>query len=271
MPYPQTEMFVTVSGVPVRTRIMIATTDERFHGSTDIPPTGEFMFFIHGHMSKIEEAADFAPQLIFQARAAGRPLTLVMFDQPSCGYSAMIDHSTLDPTLITFPDGDNPGDPSSTFGAALLKAVRRLSATSFVKAHIVALVNALDLNTDREPFSTFVGGSLGGHMGVRFACDGGTWPERVVAWSPASMWNDNSFGPVTMKTVILDGSLKRLVTETNAFNDPVRASYFATVFDNSTNPFPKVPAQPLMWYRRRIRMSRTPCRRSRTTGPARRA
>ncbi len=250
MPYPQTDMYVTVNRIPVRTRIMVATTDDRFHGSTDIPPTGEVMFFIHGHMSKIEEAADFAPQLIFQARAAGRPLTLVMFDQPSSGYSAMIDHSTLDPTLITFPDGDKPGDPNSPFGAALLKAVRRLSATSFVKAHIVALVNALDqkyLIANR--LSTFVGGSLGGHMGVRFACDGGAWPQRVVAWSPASMWSDNSVGPVTIKTLILDGALKRLVPETNASGDPVRADYFATVFDNATNAVPHVPAQPLMWYR----------------------
>jgi len=269
MPYPQADLTITVNNIQVRTRYMVASTlpIETAH----IPSTGEVMVFIHGHMSKIEEASDFAPQLLAAANAVNRPLTLVMFDQPSCGYSSMVDHSLLDPGVLGSPDGQAPGQPGSLFNVAVTKAVHSLSAVKFIEAHITAFVNALDNKYSiANRMTAFVGGSLGGHMGVRFACAGGAWPLSVVAWSPASMWSRDSLGPITITQAILDGSLSNLVTETTSFTDPVRANYFSTVFDqptfaaNSSLVFGlavltggfsllagtgNVPPQPLMWYR----------------------
>jgi pimeloyl-ACP methyl ester carboxylesterase len=269
MPYPQSSLNLIVNGIPVRTRYMVASTLPVT--TADIPSTGEVIVFIHGHMSKIEEASDFAPQLLAQAQAANRPLTLVMFDQPSCGYSSMVDHSLLDPGVLNAPDGQSPGTSGSAYNAAVLKAVHNLSAIKFIQAHITALIDALDQRYQiATRISAFVGGSLGGHMGVRFACEAGTWPTSVVAWSPASMWSKDSIGPITIAGAILDGALANLVTETTSPTDPVRANYFSNVFDQPTHPanstavfwgavltfgvsltqnLGEIPAQPLMWYR----------------------
>src|SRR6266481_9059413 len=60
-----------------------------------ISPNDEIILFIHGHMSKAEEALGITELLKGIGVGYGKRYTIIAFDLPSSGYSSMVDHTTV--------------------------------------------------------------------------------------------------------------------------------------------------------------------------------
>lgn len=153
-------------------------------GTPTIPPDHEVLLYIHGEGSKAEEADDFIPRLFELAASAGRSFTVVAFDQPSCGYSTMVSHLDVAPMPPTQEVAESDKLDGSAFaGSPIL---------DFVERTIIAFVEQCILPFGR-PITAIVGGSLGGHMALRLAASQRSWVRNVIAWSPASVMDHDSF------------------------------------------------------------------------------
>lgn len=183
-PFPQVNMTVRVDGIDVMTRYMVASrqlADDHPVDVGTIPPDrehpliiGDIVLFIPGHSSSAEEAVPLAEQLLAQAEARGRPVTLIAMDLPSNGYASMIEHTTVAPASAS----------SWNSGYPILE---------FIEEFVVAFVDELEA---RQPgikmqIVGVLGGSLGGNMGLRLGRRDPAlfpWLRNVVSWSPASSW-----------------------------------------------------------------------------------
>jgi hypothetical protein len=184
-----------------------------------IPPGDDIILYIHGGPgSRLEEAADITPWLLYPFTTKnGRTYTVISFDQPSQGYSQMID-----PLQVI---AGNMPLPSDSWYPLL----------AFSEEFIVQFVNKLGL-TNHNVY--IIGGSTGGALTLRMGHRADApWLKKIVAWNPASVWT--SYKPPfglnidpgkdiewALKGAIVDGETK-LTDET----PDSRAAYINGVFD----------------------------------------
>jgi len=239
-PYPQYHFAVTVptpqgpnGSIEVNIRYIIASsqTTNPIPPNPSIPDGNEIVLFIHGEGSRAEEALDFIPALLSLGASAGRSFTVVAFDQPSCGYSTMVPHLSVAPAP---PASGASGvvDTSSFAGSPIL---------DFVESAIVGFVEGLLLPFG-NPINAIVGGSLGGHMALRFAASQKDWVRNVIAWSPASVMDHTFFlgfdilnqniGATLSQRLLADPVLVNRWSEQEESGS--RADFFATVWCNDT-------------------------------------
>jgi pimeloyl-ACP methyl ester carboxylesterase len=185
--YPQFHEQITVDGHELSVRYILASS--QLSGvvlqEPAIPADDEVVLYIHGEGSRAEEALDLIPEIFSVGAAAGRSFTVIALDLPGFGYTTRIAngvHETIPHEEIADmpPTSGVPGfvDTSPFTGSPLLDFVEH-TITTFVETLIVPFGNAV---------TAVVGGSLGGHMALRFAASGKDWARNVVAWSPASVW-----------------------------------------------------------------------------------
>jgi pimeloyl-ACP methyl ester carboxylesterase len=253
-PYPQYDLHVKVAGIDVVTRYMIASdtavvaSPPVIIGGTgiDLPrempgdpqpvlPDGDVIIFIHGHSSRLEEATDLVPEFFELGRQRGKPFIVIAMDLPCCGYSSMFDHTCVAPSGAShYPTG--------------------YPILAFIEEFIVGFVDALDDLVQRRLKNRIVaviGGSLGGNMGLRLGRRSEPWLGRIVAWSPASVWNSFAHPWQPVKWAATYACLTRM-RENEVQNG--RKDYFKQVFENNwlqsgLQPVGAPPPQPEMWYR----------------------
>lgn len=190
--HPQYHLGITVQGIPLSIRYIIASSQNQdaAPATPSIPPGDEVILYIHGEGSRAEEALDFIPALFAVGAAAGRSFTVIAFDQPSCGYSTMVPHLSV----ALMPPIKHPVDTSPFAGSPILDFVENTIVT-FVETLMASFPNTI---------TAVVGGSLGGHMALRLAASQKDWIRNVIAWSPASvMDHDVSLGGISVSQRIL--------------------------------------------------------------------
>jgi pimeloyl-ACP methyl ester carboxylesterase len=127
-----------------------------------------FILFIHGHMSRIEEGSDLIPELLALA-SPGQPITVIAMDLPGMGYASC----PLDTTVQSLPNQNFPAPQDISYPG-------NFPHLKFIETFITAFLEQLQL----PHLDGIIGGSLGGHMGLRLAM-GGTVP--TIVWSPISI------------------------------------------------------------------------------------
>jgi pimeloyl-ACP methyl ester carboxylesterase len=246
--YPQFHVMLTVSGIPLSVRYLMASNQgiqipvgASTNPSSSVPtiPAGdEVIFYIHGEGSKCEEASDFIPALLQAGQQAGRSFTVIVIDQPGCGYTTSVIngvHETV-PHLDVAPmppisgvSANGYGIDPSPFGSSLL---------DFVENTIDQFVETVVLSQGKT-VAAVVGGSLGGHMGLRLNAAGPNWLQNVIAWSPASVWDTVTPLHLIPGTAnIPDAWAASPMAFHRASREPegdtTRSDFFSTVFDKDT-------------------------------------
>jgi pimeloyl-ACP methyl ester carboxylesterase len=245
--YPQFHVMLTVSGIPLSVRYIIASNRgiEIPAGASAnpslnyprIPPDDEVILFIHGEGSKAEEASDFIPALLEAGKEHRRSFTVVVIDQPGCGYTTSViggvhetvshlDVAPMPPTNGVSVDGY--GIDTAPFGSSLLE---------FVEDTIIQFVETVVLPQNKK-VAAAVGGSLGGHMGLRLNAASPAWLKNVIVWSPASVWDSTTPLQLIPGTVNIPDSwaASPMASQraTEAESDTTRSEFFTTVFDQDT-------------------------------------
>ncbi len=206
-PYPQYDITVTVQGIPVVTRYMIASEANRITPPPAIglpqPPSGsppldlprtlpstplpllpwpdDVILFIHGHSSRLEESLELVDALHQVGGEHGKAYSIIAMDLPCCGYSSMFDH-----TQVASPEASDYDFPNKIAHVPIL---------DFIEEFIVQFVNALEgqltlqIQHIQDRIVAVIGGSLGGNMGLRLGRRSEPWLKNTVAWSPACAWN----------------------------------------------------------------------------------
>ena len=157
-----------------------------------IDPADEIILFIHGHMSRAEEALGITELLKGIGQGYAKRYTIIAFDLPSCGYSSMVDHTEVSKAmgLTDDPYYDDIFDTNPTGRAG------RYPIVDFYEDFIISFVDALDQQfvaagqaSIKSQNIFVIGGSNGGCMGLRLGRRSDqTWIKKIVAWSPASVW-----------------------------------------------------------------------------------
>jgi pimeloyl-ACP methyl ester carboxylesterase len=192
----QGDVQVRVGDIVYTTRYGVAqfSGDERMPSApTGLPPDrlpsisddDRIVLVLHGHSSRLEEGMSLVGPL--QRLDAQR--TIVMVDLPCNGYSDRIEHTLIAPAAESHYDPENPDRC-------------RFPVLDFIEESVLAFVDALDtalIEGGRQGIAhrieAVIGGSLGGNLGLRLARRLDPRAPRVVAWSPASVWE--SFGRAT--------------------------------------------------------------------------
>jgi pimeloyl-ACP methyl ester carboxylesterase len=241
--FPQFDTSVTCEGVtidPVRYTIALPEPDYPVvlpsppirqlpvDAAPVLPDDHEVILFLHGHDSNIEECADLAGPL----QAAGLPAkkyAILAFDQPTSGYTQMVDHFTVAPTLPQW-DG-SPGSNPPTY-----------PLLDFLVEFVISFVDQVDSVVPiKSRIAAVIGGSLGANLALRLAeRDDQPWVTRVVAWSSASVWS--TFNHDLAKAIPLqDAQEFMLEPETEVSRDVFFYRQFVMAAGGD-------PPQPQMWY-----------------------
>jgi pimeloyl-ACP methyl ester carboxylesterase len=192
-----------------------------------IPPGDDLIVYIHGGpSSRLEEASDLAPQLLAAGASVGTHYTVIAFDQPSQGYSQMLDPWAVAP-------------PHSSSNQTLM--------VQFEEDVIVAFLQSLEQSVPGFKLSDhsvhFIGGSLGGALTLRMGHRPETWIKKLVSWNPASVWT--SFGGDVLKGAALHATFLQAVEDEP---DSRRKEYFDDAFGSEAETFGVQP-NPEEWYR----------------------
>jgi pimeloyl-ACP methyl ester carboxylesterase len=246
-----------------------------------IPAGDEVVLFLHGEGSKAEEALDFVPALFSVGASAGRSFTVIAFDQPSTAYSTMVPHESVAPPLNV----PGPVDTSPPPGSPLLDFVYNAIVT-FVETFIVPFGNtitavvggslgghmALRLAASQKAWVNsvvawspacvmdhdFVLGFdvFGKNIGVtesqslladHVSAQRATEAETVDASRAdffSTVWDQATFDPTTVQAFAVAAAWLAAGT----LSSPIAALGVAAIA-GAILALPKVPAQPLMWYR----------------------
>jgi pimeloyl-ACP methyl ester carboxylesterase len=233
-PYPQFDLDVTVRGLEVRSRMMIAsgqaptmvTPVPRTVPVDPVPmidPNQRVIVFVHGHMSRLEECDGLLEPL------TRRGFAVVAMDLPSCGYSTMVRHEDIDPAVtnskVLFPILDFQDQ-------FLLDCVRTLGER--LRRDIGYQVSA------------WIGGSLGGNLCLRLARRDPlalSCLANFVPWSAASVWTSASDS--FWRQIGAEKALERALEHET---DLSRTRYFFQAFDES-HPGLELRPQAEYWYR----------------------
>ena len=264
-PFPQYDLTVSVpfnvnysGGVPqvieykIQTRYMVASSimaatpvvDPALGFPTDrapnLPSNGLVFLYVHGHMSRLEEACDLA-HAFHGLATEDLPITVISMDLPGMGYAT----SPIDPGQSSFPSAAETKYPSA------------FPNLDFIEQFILAFVDALDpLISLKRRLTAVVGGSLGGHMGLRLSRRSREFPwlKHVVVWSPisvgASLANRWIIGRLAKRRASSPAGTAEVVSDDTSMDSRFR--YFDRVFNKPTaaiGPFTILPPQPQLWYR----------------------
>jgi pimeloyl-ACP methyl ester carboxylesterase len=239
--FPQHDILVDVDGLPVRTRIMVASAGPGSHApgfqARGVPPDPELVvperdqviLFIHGDGSRLEEALSLVPHLHRLGRARARNSSIIAMDLPSCGYSEMIDPATI---------------------STLRPTRHRHDILRFLERFVVAVVDAIDARVGiKNRITGIIGGGLGGSLVLRLgrmAGDGLPWLHTAVAWSPASVWS--SAADDAIHEIAGNRTFSRSEEEERG---GTRRNHFFRVFEETADFvfFNLVPPQPQTRYR----------------------
>jgi pimeloyl-ACP methyl ester carboxylesterase len=234
---PQFHQSIIVDGINLDIRYLIASSQGQNWTQPQIPAGNEVIIFIHGEGSRAEEALDLIPALFSAGSAAGRHITIVAPDLPGSGYTTRLkDGVRKTPVHKEIADvpaisGPPKVDTSPFTGAPVLDFVEH-TISAFVETVVVPFGN---------PIKAVVGGSLGGHMAMRFAASQKPWVQNVVAWSPASMWEYDLYllgVDAFPHRVLADPPLSSSATE--AESEESRRNFLESIWDE--NLFPPPPA-----------------------------
>ncbi|WP_300611801.1 alpha/beta fold hydrolase [Trebonia sp.] len=226
-----------------------------------IPPGDEIILYIHGEGSRAEEALDFVGGLFKAQVGTGRSFTVISLDLPGCGYTTRVKPGSGEnatPIFDTVPHAEVAPlpQPSMILGLYEIGNFPTPDLLDFIESTIVNFVEALDqqLGNVKERIVAVMGGSLGGHMALRFAASEYDWVQNVIAWSPAGVWDhDVSIGePIAVTVVqrqITDPQLLDRITQTlkdgvldQTLVDAARSDFINTVWyqDTFSPPSPGV-------------------------------
>jgi pimeloyl-ACP methyl ester carboxylesterase len=188
-----------------------------------IPSGDDIILYVHGGPgSRLEECGDLVKPLHDAGLRRGRRYTVVAFDQPSQGYSSMVDPDRV------VPSHDAIGD--------------YYPLVAFSEEFIVAFVNELDKITPIKNRNVYViGGSTGGALTLRIGHRSEPWIGKIVAWSPACVWTTYSHD--LLKGIALNTGFGRAKEAEDAGK---RQDYFNNAFGQ---PAPDVQPNPEEWYR----------------------
>jgi pimeloyl-ACP methyl ester carboxylesterase len=217
-----------------------------------IPPGDDIILYVHGGPgSRLEEAGDLVAPLHRAGLASGKRYTVISFDQPSQGYSSMIEPTWIvpPPPIVSFPCVPLTSDclhfPYET----------SYGLVDFSEDFIVAFVNQLaasqpQLNLQNRNIYV-IGGSSGGMLTLRLGRvrPDDPWLKKIVAWNPASVWTTYG-GSLTQPDTLLKGvAIGTGLASSLIGNDPAnRKAYFDTVF-GSMEAILNVQPNPEEWYR----------------------
>jgi pimeloyl-ACP methyl ester carboxylesterase len=237
-PYPQHDLLVSCRGIPVVTRFVVCAphpgAGEPAFDATKlppeeqpfIPPQCDLIIFLHGHMSRLEEAMSLVSPIHHAAAERGRAYAIISMDLPTNGYATYIDHEQIGPALKS----------------------RNVPVLDFVEDFVQEFVAELVRTTGTQArVAAVIGGSLGGNLTLRLAekQPAVPWAQRFVAWSPASIWNSQIRTPPYYDP-ILDFALSGAVARSLEHETPERRTeYFKRAFDES---LVVTPAQAEQWY-----------------------
>jgi len=230
MPYPQFHLTLTVDNVNLSIRYVVASSQGQNWDTPTIPPGNDLILFIHGEGSRCEEAIDLIPQIHAVGTATGRNTTVIALDLPGSGYTLRIDKAGVrelvpHSDIATVPSVPSLVDTADPGGSPLL---------DFVANTIVAFADALIVPSG-NPVLAVVGGSLGGHMGLRIAAGHESRIQNVVAWSPASVWEYDLelIGiPAIHHYRLTTPQLINKVNQAEGTGPSVRESFFKQAFDD---------------------------------------
>ena len=255
MPDPgweQYEIPVSTGGVTLATRFLLASAEEPMIArltpqhrqlppdpTPSIPNDHEVLLFLHGHSSGAEEALAIIPRLHVEGLKRSKKYTIVSFDLPNNGYSETFDHTQIDPTSAT----TYPKLPTS-------KGPINVPILDFIEDFVVKFAIKLRGVTGfkKEQFAAWIGGSLGGNLGLRLGrrdLSVEPWLGRaIVAWSSASVWMPKA-------QHLVDYLAPKDCLDKCAESETVgsRAGYFKQVYDKWPL-FPVIKPQPEYWYRK---------------------
>jgi alpha-beta hydrolase superfamily lysophospholipase len=254
-PYPQHDLFFTVPGdlgnVVVQTRYAIATAASPpalppWTSQRTMPPVPEpalpghdrIILFIPGSDSRLEEADDLIPKLLYLPDGRPSGFAVISMDLPGAGYANLI--STTE--VGAWPPA---GGAASSF-----------SMLPFLEKFLLGFVATLSTRLGQPGLvesrvAAVIGGSLGGNLALRLARRG-SWIRNAVAWSPGSIWQANKLDPdwdVVTRAVLHSEFQIGLANLTGRIGQPEtyasRDAFFASAFDE------KIPfkTQPEQWYR----------------------
>ena len=202
-PFPQFHVTVTVptpalgegTALDVKVRYFVASAELPSDPPSEpfFPTDDEVILYIHGEGSRAEEALDFIDELHKHQAENGRSFTVVSLDLPGFGYSTTTGATPAHTDVSPMPE------PAVAFGEVLIGSPPSPDLLDFIEATIVEFVADV-ITPAGNPITAVMGGSLGGHMALRFAASDLDWVKNVVAWSPAGVWqHDFSVGiPVSV-------------------------------------------------------------------------
>jgi pimeloyl-ACP methyl ester carboxylesterase len=196
-----------------------------------IPPGDDIILYIHGGPgSKLEEASDLVAPLQAAGLSKGVRYTIISFDQPSQGYSSMVEPTKLVPLPSNSQPGYNP-------------------LVGFSENFVVAFVNQLVPQANHRNIYV-IGGSTGGALTLRLGRSGRSdkpWLKKIVAWNPASVWT--TFNTDFLKQIATrNGFGKSTDTETNGSRKDYIDNVFGPLGGASASVLDIQP-NPEEWYR----------------------
>jgi pimeloyl-ACP methyl ester carboxylesterase len=210
-----------------------------------IPQGDDIILYLHGGPgSRLEEAGDLVGPLLRAGDlvgpapraglAKGKRYTLIAFDQPSQGYSSMVD-----PLAVV------PEHKGGVFDCGIGKNCDFYPLVVFSENFIVAFMDALDrivpIKKDRNIY--IIGGSSGGALTLRMGHRPDFWIKKIVAWNAASVWNTYTHGEAEGKQFALNTGWGRSKEDENKDK---RKDYFNDAFGK---PTPETQPNPEEWYR----------------------
>jgi pimeloyl-ACP methyl ester carboxylesterase len=242
-----------------------------------IPPGNEVVLFLHGEGSKAEEALDFIRALFSVGAQVGRSFTVISIDQPSTAYSTMVPYESVAPPLTvpglvdTSPPSDSPlldfvyntivafvetfvvpfGNPiTAVVGGSLggHMALRLAASQKDWVRSVIAWSPACVMDHDFTldfPLNVKVKESqslLADHVSAGRATEDEGDGSRRDFFSKA--WDQATFDPTFDDAISVAGAF----IAANILPNPITV-LGAAVIAGAILGLPKVPAQPLMWFR----------------------
>jgi pimeloyl-ACP methyl ester carboxylesterase len=199
-----------------------------------IPPGDDIILYLHGGPgSRLEEASDLVGPLLSAGLAKGKHYTLIAFDQPTQGYTSMVEPLELVPKHVGGP-----------FDCGIGKNCDNYPLVVFSEVFILDFIDALDKIVPVKNRNIYIiGGSTGGALTLRMGHRPEEWIKKIVAWNAASVWNTYTHGEAEGKAFALNTGWGR--AEENEDNGK-RKDYFNEAFGM---PTPETQPNPEEWYR----------------------
>jgi pimeloyl-ACP methyl ester carboxylesterase len=197
-----------------------------------IPANAQFIIYIHGGGSRLEEAVPLANELISQGYLMGQHYVVISLDLPNSAY------------------GDS-FDPASVYGSTYVP-LPTYPILTFERTYVVNFIESLDsaLGDVKNRIVAIMGGSLGGNLSLMLGglYDGShPYLRTLVAWSPTAMLKTDGVS----KLVVTSSWLGQLdSTHWGPENGgTTRINYFNNLYFQPLSTLLGLPPDPQMWFR----------------------